>query len=352
MSSVTRRWDPIAGTLAVETPDTSGIRKGIALPAPVKRVLPLIAIAAMGWTVVAAVVETGMIAAIVVTTIAFAAFILSAQLENEEGRETIRRVKLAEARGWSYTGEKIRTVIASDSRGIDAWSRSQPVDTARMRQVREAVPELVNLRVGASVGAHFDGEFWGESRGDGLPFWVAIGTMQMDSALAADARLREDAYGGSGGFGVLVTLLGAYKIDRQTGVRAVIQPENVMTAGPLDRDIKTEWAAFNAAFRISGRPVGDETAKSDDVALAVLRILTPATQATLLDLSGRYSALGFVIDDDLLYFLARDRLVGKNAPGPRGCAHLPDPRRFRDGQAQYQALCRIDRRRACRSGRP
>ncbi|MDQ0314689.1 hypothetical protein [Amorphus orientalis] len=311
MTATETRWDPIAGSLAVETPDIRSIRKGIALPPLVMRILPLVAIASMGWTVVAAVLGTGVVLAIVVTTAAFGAFFLASHLENEEGRETLRRVRLARERGWSYTGEKMKTVLASDSRGIDAWSTARPAETARMRQVREAVPELVDLRVGAFTGSDFDGEFWGLSREDGLPFWVAIGTMAMDAALAADQGLRRDAYGGRGGFGVLISLLGAYRLDRKTGVRAIVQPENVFNLGPLDRDIKTESAAFNEAFRIAGRAAGDRPAET--VELDVLRILTPATQATLLDLMERYRALGFVIDDDVLYFTAQDRLVGANA---------------------------------------
>ncbi len=58
--------------------------------------------------------------------------------------------------------------------------------------------------------------------------------------------------------------------------------------------------------------------------LAVLRILTPATQTTLLDLLQRYHTVGFVVDDDVLFFLAQDKLVGANAHPDRVDAHLAD----------------------------
>lgn len=313
MNAVSGHWDPVQGTISVETDDISQIKTGITLPAPVRRFLPIAALAAMLWTFVQGFLSDGFpFIPVAVTTVLFGAFIFAAELENEDGRKTLRRVRLARQKGWTYTGKLMERVMAYKT----AWSsdgaerRAQRVKSERARAVETLVPELTKLQVGAFMGAEFDGEFWGKSTKDDLPFWMAIGAMQMEAGLAADKSLREDAHGGKGGFGVFFSLLGAYRIGRKTGVRAVIRPENLVNRGPLDRDIKTESVQFNAAFNITGTAKsGDENAVEHDI----LRILTPATQATMLDLLQRYHNVGFVVDDDVLFFMAQDRLVGRNA---------------------------------------
>jgi len=123
--------------------------------------------------------------------------------------------------------------------------------------------------------------------------------------------MRRDARGGKGGYGQFFSLLGAYRIDRKTGIRAVIRPENIVNRGPLDRDIKTESIQFNERFHVSGRPMTKRDSR--DVTQEVLQILTPATQASMLDLAARFHNLGFIVEDDVLFFMAQDRLAGENA---------------------------------------
>ncbi|MHA7775767.1 hypothetical protein [Roseibium sp. M-1] len=313
MNASATHWDPIKGEISIDTPDVSDIRAGVVLPAPVRRFLPIGAIAALLWTMVQAIwTDAFPFVPVAVTTVMFALFFIAGELENRDGRQTKRRVELARKNGWSYTGklmERVRefgTVRTSD--GADR--RTHLVKSERALAVEKQVPELTRLQVGSFVGAQFDGEFWGTSSKDGLPFWVAIGAMDMEAGVAANAALRRDARGGAGGFGVFFSLLGAYRIGRKTGVRAVIRPENLFNTGPLDRDIKTESISFNEAFHVSGTAT---TPQGDEPELAVLRILTPAAQVTLLDLRERYHTVGFVVEDDVLFFMAQDELVGANA---------------------------------------
>jgi len=322
MSGRVTHWDPIKGEISVETPDVSDIRSGVVLPAPLRRMLPIGAILALLWTMVQGFWTDGFpFVPVAVTTVMFALMFLAGELENKDGQQLKRRVELARRKGWSYTGklmERVRefgTVMTSD--GADR--RTRLVKSERALAVEDRVPELTRLQVGSFVGAQFDGEFWGTSSNDGLPFWVAIGAMEMEAGLAANPALRRDARGGRGGFGVFYSLLGAYKLGRKTGVRAAVRPENLFHKGPLDRDIKTESIAFNEVFHVSCS--NDAGADAD---LAVLSILTPATQTTLLDLLERYHTVGFVIDDDVLFFLAQDKLVGANAHPDRVDAHLAD----------------------------
>lgn len=313
MSAPVTHWDPIKGEISIDTPDVSNIRASVVLPAPARRFIPVGAIAALLWTMVQAIwTDAFPFIPVTVTTVMFALFFIADALENRDGRQTKRRVEIARKNGWSYTGklmERVRefgTVTTSD--GADR--RTHLVKSERALAVEKCVPELTKLQVGSFVGAQFDGEFWGTSSKDGLPFWVAIGAMDMEAGIAANAALRLDSRGGTGGFGVFFSLLGAYKIGRETGVRAVVRPENLFNAGPLDRDIKTESIAFNEAFHVSGRATTPQGAEPE---LAVLRILTPAAQVTLLDLRERYHTVGFVVEDDVLFFMAQDKLVGANA---------------------------------------
>ncbi len=317
MSMAVRHWDPVEGEIAVATPDTAGIRRGIELPATIRRLLPVAAILGMLWTLVAGVVSGDFpFVPVAVTTVLFAAFFLGAELENTDGRRTLRRAELARRKGWSYTGklmERVRvfhTVLGAD--GADRQTRL--VKSERARAVERLVPELTEVRLGAFLGAQFDGEFWGRSARDDQPFWVAVGAMEMEAGLAGDGSLRRDAHGGRGGFGIFYSLLGAYRIDRRTGVRVAVRPESLLNKGPLDRDLKTESARFNAAFHISAEAAGEAAEPAEQ---AALRALTPATQVVMLELLERYHNVGFVLDDDILYFMAQDKLVGGNARAER-----------------------------------
>ena len=315
MSTTQTHWDPITGTIEVETPDISGIRKGLVIPPIVSRILLIAALVSILCVMVEGFVRDGFpFITVAVTTVIWAIFLGATHLENEDGRKTIRRVRLAKTKGWSYTGElmarvrEFQTVWKSD--GADRDTRL--VKSERALAVEARVPELTKVRFGAFVGAQFDGEFWGESGSDGQPLWIAIGSMQMEAGLAFNSDLRQDAFGGKGGYGQFFSLLGAYRIDRKTGVRAVIMPESIFSKGPLDRDIKTESIEFNSAFNISGRYKDAETGGTDPT-LDVLRILTPATQDSMLTMLKRYHNVGFVLDDDILFFMAQDKLSGKNA---------------------------------------
>ncbi|MBB99630.1 MAG: hypothetical protein CML67_08855 [Rhodobacteraceae bacterium] len=312
--STRRHWDPFDGEIVVETPDISGSRKGIALPIWLKR-LPLpAALLALMWTLAAGFVGSSFpFVPVAVTTFAFGAIFLVDALENVDGRRTHRRVRIAQDKGWSYTGKflewQIERMPLRDSDG-NYERRSQRVKPPRLRKIEAHIPELTKVQAGSFMGARLDGEFWGESAQDGLPLWIAVGAMQMEAGLGTRG-MRRDARGGRGGYGQFFSVLGAYRIDRKTGIRAVVRPENIVNKGPLDRDIKTESIQFNERFHISGRclSAGSET----DVSREILQILTPATQATMLDLLTRFHTVGFIVADDVLFFMAQDKLVGENA---------------------------------------
>lgn len=314
MSGLRTHWDPIRGSIKVATDDISNIRRGIAVPQWLKQATLVGALLGIVW-VMAAGIWTGdfPFVAVGATTVLWAIFLAVEHLANSDGRKSIRRVRIARENGWSYTGKLLERVreftTVRDSEGIDR--RTHLVKSERMLEIERVVPELTKLQVGSFVGAHLDGEFWGESALGDRPFWLAVGSMEMNAMLAANPSLRGDSRGGRGGSGVFFSFLGAYRIDRKTGVRAVIKPENVANVGALDRDMKTESIAFNNAFHVSG------TSADADISLEILRILSPATQDAMLNAKERYHNVGFVLDDDVLFFLAQDKLIGANASEDR-----------------------------------
>jgi hypothetical protein len=315
MSKVARHWDPFDGNIDVVTPDISDIRKGVSLPIWVKRAPLPLALIAMIWTFIAGFTgDQFPFFPVAVTTVAFAAVFLVDALENVDGRRRFRRVNIARGKGWSYTDAFLEWQMARtggfDSDG-DFERRLRRVKPPRLEKIEAHIPELTTMQVGSFMGVRLDGEFWGKSEKDDLPLWIALGAMQIEAGLGT-REMRRDTRGGRGGYGQFFSLLGAYQINRKTSIRAVIRPENIAHKGPLDRDIKTESVEFNDSFHISARPI-DEQDTGVDLAMDVLQILTPATQGTLLDLKARFHNVGFIVEGNVLFFMAQDKLVGENA---------------------------------------
>ncbi|WP_101069184.1 hypothetical protein [Roseovarius salinarum] len=311
MTATETRWDPIEGTLTIETPPAEAAR-GIAIPQTLRRLPIPLALAAMIWVFVAIARGSNVFIPMALFMVCLGAEFLMGHLANDAGRQRARRARIARDNNWSYTGAFLEPVVT----GVDG-AKTSP----RMNRIRERVPELVKMQPGAFIGAEFDGEFWG-SFDDGRPFWIALGTRRMEAALAADPALRRDRHGGAGGQGLLFSLLAAYRLDRATGIRAVAAPENLFSLGPLDRDIKTESEAFNRRFRVAGHARDDPDRPEVALRTEVLRVLSPAAQTTMLDLADRYRATGFVVDDDVFYLMAQDTLSGANARPDRVDLHL------------------------------
>lgn len=287
-------WDPFERQVTVRTPDVSDIRQGVALPQWSQQLPVLLALGSFVWVFYAIFTDGDVVPATVAVMVSFALVFGLQHLANPDGMKARRRVAFARARGWSYSAERITP--KADGHG----GRS----SERLARIVRAQPGLVSAAMGG-----LDGEFWGASEADGLPLWLGINALQQNAALAADARLRRDRYGGSGAFGVLFTLVGAYKLDRDTRVRAVIAPANAADALRLREDIETESIAFNEAFRVTAEPHRD----GGSAEAAVLRLLTPATQDVLLELLQSYRRIAMIVDGDVLFFRAEDRAVGRNA---------------------------------------
>ncbi|MEM7566997.1 MAG: hypothetical protein AAF321_07165 [Pseudomonadota bacterium] len=283
-----RHWDPFEGEVRVAQPASSGRAQGLDLPQWVQQLPVGLAVASFGWLFFAIFTDRPFVLPLVAVVVSFVLVFGIEHLVNAKGRRDDRRTAFARSRGWSYDAERITPVAAGDGA-----KRSE-----RLERIARARPKLVSLRMGG-----LDGEFWGYGE-DGLPLWIAVSAIPMNAAFAADARLRNDRFGGSGATGLLFSLVGAYQLGRDTGLRAAITPAGATDVLGFSRTLETESVAFNEAFRVTAEP---------EDAAGVLRLLSPATQTTLLDLLENYRRLALVVEGDTLFFRAEDRIVGKNA---------------------------------------
>lgn len=170
-------------------------------------------------------------------------------------------------------------------------------DTAvgELQAVYRTIPELFRPRPGQPVAMTVEAEFWGETR-TGVPFWMGVREAEMNTTLAAK-ELKTDAQGHAGHLGALLTMVVAYRLDRDTGIRAALLAESL---GDSRNDLKTESTEFNACFHISLR----DNAGSDD-GMRLLQVLTPAMQTSLLDLWQRYR-VQVIVDGPNVYVAGRE----------------------------------------------
>ena len=98
----------------------------------------------------------------------------------------------------------------------------------------------------------------------------------------------------------------AYQLERDTGIVATLLAEALDRDGWLDA--KTESSEFNSRFKIAVEPSHGSV---EDPSLALLRALTPATQATLIALDERYR-LQVMLDGDTVFFSGTDRIMDED----------------------------------------
>lgn len=192
-----------------------------------------------------------------------------------------------------------------DGRDRRVWSAAEQlgyryrpkIPDNRLRRIQSHIQELFKLRVGGSIPLMIDSEMWGKGEGD-ISHWIGIQPFDSISLFNGRGKKANTSDGGAYGSGAM--MITAYKLDRDTGIRLVLLPENLGAIGPFDRDLKTESVAFNKAFniRVTAREDGGDL---DQISVQVLQTLTPAFQTTLLDLADRFSAR-VIVDRDSVYF--------------------------------------------------
>jgi len=168
----------------------------------------------------------------------------------------------------------------------------------KIAKLATRIKPLLVLRAGASIPIVLEQEIWGQTA-SGVPFWMGLSLMQSQAYFGGPkAAVRADPTTTHGETAMFVV---AYKLDRDTQIHAEIMPEFVTAKGPLDQDVKTESTEFNAKFHIRLRRENGRDVKKGVSNAALLQVLTPATQATLLGLADTYAAR-VIIDRDTVFF--------------------------------------------------
>ncbi|MEM8539746.1 MAG: hypothetical protein AAGF25_02220, partial [Pseudomonadota bacterium] len=178
-----------------------------------------------------------------------------------------------------------------------------PMDP-RLKRIHDRVGDLLRVKIGRVTQLEIDAFFRGGTK-SGIPFWMAIGVTRSDMSLAVSS-LKSDRYGNTGNQAYMFQMLCAYQLDRDTGIRARLLHESV--TGESRRDFQTESVEFNRRFNLSiadrrGNAPSDAKTKEQ----VLLQALSPATQATLIDLKDKYD-VQLVIDGDTIFYSGWDLL--------------------------------------------
>lgn len=198
--------------------------------------------------------------------------------------------------GLTQMGKNQRALIANAIRA-SGFVGGTKMDEAKIRRLAERIKSLLVLRVGGSVPIILEYELWGKTQKD-VPFWMGMSLTTSTGGQRSKANVSHDATSSHGEFAMFIV---AYRLDRDTRIHAEIMPEFATAKGPLDKDVKTESTEFNAKFNIrlrkeDGKDVGEGVSSA-----ALLQVLTPATQATLIGLADTYAAR-VIIDRDTVFF--------------------------------------------------
>ncbi|WP_127144542.1 hypothetical protein [Pelagibacterium montanilacus] len=332
MSGPGRHWDPFGRAIAPQRDAIKPPRNAIAFPAWLTPVLLVLAIGGIGWMIVAAVFLGGGEAVLVPAVLigaAGGAVILVDTLGKGQQSRLYRYFRAAEALGWSY---RIAPTYVQGAPGLAGTRKRRPggggaggkqvpafmaealekaevskreagaapgTPESELQAVYKAIPELFAPRPGQPVAMTIEAEFWGETE-EAIPFWMGVREMEMNTTFAA-RELKTDHAGQTGDNGALLMMVAAYRLDRDTGIRATLLAEAI---GDSRKDIKTESAEFNARYHIAARGTGS---REDETAMAVLQALTPATQTTLLDLWDRYR-MQAIIDGRVVHVSGYERI--------------------------------------------
>ncbi len=160
------------------------------------------------------------------------------------------------------------------------------------------IRSLMVLRFGGSIPLVIDHELWGITD-VGVPFWMGLSLSKSTvygSGPTANVRTAS-----ASAHGEFASFLVAYKLDRDTHLRAEIMPEFVTAIGPLDRDIKTESVEFNDKYNIRLTMNAGKDVQTRDATAELLQVLTPAFQAVMIGLADTYAAR-VIIDHDTVFF--------------------------------------------------
>lgn len=290
-------WDPFKGTVPFQRQTFKDPGKGIKVPAKIQSfvvtVLLLSAVGIMiGFLWITAAYYAGPALAISVLLLA-----LFSWLSKEHARERYRFFKVAERHGWGFV--TVRPPSDSDvtkKKSDGTYERERRYDP-KIEPAYATVPDLMRARFGQPIPTVVRAIFWGRTRRYDLPFWLAAGSLQTFGGPEAKRTGKDVGY--------TFTMVTAYRLDRDIGIRAKLFAEPPVMKNR--KDVQTESVAFNDIFHISVTDDPDGEASR----LPLIRTLTPALQTVLIDLWERYKAQ-VIIDGDIVYLAGYQTIMSED----------------------------------------
>lgn len=294
---IATHWDPFSGKRSAVRETVADPGEGMKVPGWITTGLLLLSLFA----------TVGLVATLVWPGLAWFAVpalcisiggIIGIEILKKSGKKRDWRFyQLAEKNGWSF---KLIAPERQSKRNGRTIIEVDPLATS----VYEKIGVLCRPRPGQLIPLKLQAMYWGDTPG-GMPFWLGLQEFEVDATMAMEA-LKKDGFGNRGLQGKLFNLVVAYRLERDTGIVATLLAE------PLDRDgwldAKTESSEFNNRFKIAVEPA---SGSFEDPALALLRALTPATQASLIALDDRYR-LQMMIDGETVFFSGTDRIMSED----------------------------------------
>ena len=306
-------WDPFVGEIDFRQEEVRKPRTGIKIPGWLQSATGILILLGILLFVVAIFYRDALWLGVPCIGIGVAGMLGADYLSNKELQVDWLLFDLAKQKNWAFEvlpstnrqkAEALEQLLSQSRKDNEERQAGMMPMDPRLKRIHERVGDLLRVKIGRVTMLEIDAFFWGETESE-IPFWMAIGLVQSDMTLAASS-LKTDRFGNTGNQAYLLQMLCAYPLDRDTNIRARLLHENVV--GESRRDFQTESVEFNRHFNISiadrwGNPPDDVKSKE----LALVQVLSPATQATLIELKTKYD-VQVVIDGDTIFYSGWDKL--------------------------------------------
>lgn len=290
-------WDPFKGTVPFQRQTFKNPGKGIKVPAKIQSFVLLIMILSALGLVVGFFWRTAAFYAAGAAAVSSFLMWLFGWLGKEGARARYRFFKVAERHGWAFTTVRPPRDSETLKKKSDGTHYRERHYDPKIEPAYATVPDLMQARFGQPIPIVVGAIFWGRTRRYDLPFWLAAGSIQSFGGPEAKRS------GTAGGY--TFTMVTAYRLDRDIGIRAKLLAEPPVMKNR--KDVQTESVAFNEIFHISVTDDPDGEASR----LPLIRTLTPALQTVLIDLWERYKAQ-VIIDGDIVYLAGYQTIMSND----------------------------------------
>ena len=293
-------WDPHFGTRPFRSEPVAKPSAGIAIPAWLKSAVgTFLLVAFAGLAVGLMLSQTLLFVSIPAIVVAFAALIAMDKLGKVQDRLRWFYFQLAERNGWDFAyyqpnqlGRRAARSVGMEDITVDPNAETDP--DPRIVWVFKRIPELLRPGRGSWTPFQMQAGYWGDLRG-GTPFWMGLASLEVNATLGTKAK-RTDDNGTEGSKGSLFRIALAYPLPRDSGLRMTVLPRSMIDVTATH--LETESTVFNDTFSVD---LDHAIASYEEGRREALRLLTPATQTTLLDLHERFGTT-MVVDADVVFF--------------------------------------------------